>query len=124
LHRLVVVAPSLRGRWPDKAAEESNAENLLIVQDPPDLVQKYVANYEAHRAHSPVYEPATGTEGESEKRGAAADNGDAGVQFVGSRDSDVYHYPSCRDVQKIRPENLVRHKAAPAGKRLHKGCRR
>jgi phosphatidylserine/phosphatidylglycerophosphate/cardiolipin synthase-like enzyme len=104
-----------------KAAEESNAENLLIIRGQPDLVQKYVANYDAHRAHSQVYEPATGTEGAPEKRGAAGDNS-ADVKFVGSKNSDVYHYPNCADVKKIKPENLVKYKAAPEGKRLHKGC--
>lgn len=34
-----------------KAAEEKNAENLLII-DSPALAAKYVANFEAHRKHS------------------------------------------------------------------------
>lgn len=28
--------------------------------------------------------------------------------FVGSKESDVYHYPSCSAAQNIKPENLVR----------------
>jgi methylphosphotriester-DNA--protein-cysteine methyltransferase len=28
-------------------------------------------------------------------------------QFVGSKKSDKYHYPSCEWAQKIKPENLV-----------------
>lgn len=27
--------------------------------------------------------------------------------FVGSKGSDVYHYPSCYHVKQIKPENLV-----------------
>ena len=44
--------------------------------------------------------------------------------FVGSRKSQVYHFPSCRDVKSIKPENLVEYRTAPAGKRLHAGCPR
>ena len=27
--------------------------------------------------------------------------------FVGSKKSDVYHYPSCRYVKMIKPENII-----------------
>ncbi len=37
-----------------KAAEESNAENLLVIRDPA-LAQAYFANWKAHAAHSEVY---------------------------------------------------------------------
>ena len=39
-----------------KAAEDSNAENLLVLKGFPDVFKKYEANYEAHRAHSQAYE--------------------------------------------------------------------
>ncbi len=39
-----------------KAAENRNAENLLIIKNAPDLVRQYEQNYEEHRAHSRVYE--------------------------------------------------------------------
>ena len=38
-----------------KAAEESNAENLLIIQNHPDLVSAYHDNFEEHLHHSPTY---------------------------------------------------------------------
>jgi hypothetical protein len=44
------------------------------------------------------------------------------TEFVGSKNSDVYHYPTCRIVKDIKPENLVKYTTAPAGKHLHKGC--
>lgn len=106
------------------AAEESNAENLLVIRDHPDLVQKYVDNYDAHREHSTAYEPPAATEGESEKRSASDTDADGEIMFVGSKKSNVYHYPNCADVKKIKPENLVKCKTAPEGKRLHKGCPR
>jgi phosphatidylserine/phosphatidylglycerophosphate/cardiolipin synthase-like enzyme len=37
-----------------KAAEEHNAENLLVIQDPA-LAEKYAANWKAHAEHSEAY---------------------------------------------------------------------
>jgi flagellar basal body-associated protein FliL len=28
-------------------------------------------------------------------------------KYVGSKNSNIYHYPTCRAAQKIKPENLV-----------------
>jgi phosphatidylserine/phosphatidylglycerophosphate/cardiolipin synthase-like enzyme len=39
-----------------KAAELHNAENLLIIKGNKALVEKYLANYEEHKAHSVPYE--------------------------------------------------------------------
>jgi phosphatidylserine/phosphatidylglycerophosphate/cardiolipin synthase-like enzyme len=38
-----------------KAAEEHNAENLLVINDP-ELAKKYTANWQAHEQHSELYE--------------------------------------------------------------------
>jgi phosphatidylserine/phosphatidylglycerophosphate/cardiolipin synthase-like enzyme len=38
-----------------KAAEERNAENLLILSSP-ELARRYLDNWQRHRAHSPVYQ--------------------------------------------------------------------
>jgi hypothetical protein len=46
--------------------------------------------------------------------------------FVASRNSDVYHYPSCYHVQQIKPENLITFntvaEACAAGYRPCKDC--
>jgi hypothetical protein len=42
--------------------------------------------------------------------------------FVGSKNSSAYHYPTCKIVKDIKPENLVKYQTAPSGKHLHKGC--
>lgn len=42
--------------------------------------------------------------------------------FVGSRNSKKYHFPDCRAVKAIKPENLVTYSEKPEGKELHKGC--
>ncbi|MCS6861777.1 MAG: phospholipase D family protein [Abditibacteriales bacterium] len=38
-----------------KAAENRNAENLLIIKNAPDIVRQYERNYEEHKAHSHLY---------------------------------------------------------------------
>jgi len=38
-----------------KAAEESNAENLLVIHDR-TLAERYMENWEEHERHSKVYE--------------------------------------------------------------------
>ncbi len=53
-----------------KAAEENNAENLLILKGFPDLVRQYERNYERHKGHAEVYrgkgEPPVSAEGDEE----------------------------------------------------------
>jgi len=44
-----------------RAAEENNAENLLVINDP-ILARRYLENWQAHRAHSEVYQRASATE--------------------------------------------------------------
>ena len=39
-----------------KQAEKSNAENLLVIKDRPDLFNKYYANFQTHLGHSAVYD--------------------------------------------------------------------
>lgn len=38
-----------------KAAEESNAENVLIIHQTPALAEKYLSNWQLHQRHSPAY---------------------------------------------------------------------
>lgn len=38
-----------------KAAEENNAENLLVIKDDPALVAQYTANWQLHQRHSETY---------------------------------------------------------------------
>jgi phosphatidylserine/phosphatidylglycerophosphate/cardiolipin synthase-like enzyme len=39
-----------------RAAEERNAENLLVIKDNAVLVKKYIANFKTHKSHSELYE--------------------------------------------------------------------
>jgi phosphatidylserine/phosphatidylglycerophosphate/cardiolipin synthase-like enzyme len=38
-----------------KSAEESNAENLLVISDAPELAKKYSENWKTHLLHSELY---------------------------------------------------------------------
>ncbi len=38
-----------------KSAEENNAENLLVIKGNKALINRYIANFEAHKAHSEPY---------------------------------------------------------------------
>ena len=40
-----------------KAAEERNAENLLVIKDSPDLVKQYTENFNLHAMHAHAYVP-------------------------------------------------------------------
>ena len=102
-----------------RAAEESNAENLLVIRDQPRLMAKYLESFRTHRDHSEVY---TGIPKREAKADSAADGAAGDGRFVGSRNSDLYHYPDCSVVKRIKSENLVKYASAPAGKRLHAGC--
>ena len=39
-----------------KAAEEKNAENILVIRGNPDLTSKYIGNFDWHLRHSEAYE--------------------------------------------------------------------
>lgn len=39
-----------------KAAEEKNAENLLVMKGNKPLVERYIRNFEEHKGHSEVYQ--------------------------------------------------------------------
>lgn len=42
-----------------KAAEEKNAENLLVINNAPELAQTYTANWKVHRGHSELLQPSS-----------------------------------------------------------------
>ncbi len=108
-----------------KNAEESNAENLLIIRDNPDLIARYLANFTEHRRHSVPYETAAPSGPNAPGAGIAPPTPpetDRKTRFVGSRTSNVYHYPGCSAVRTISPGNLVEYSSPPAGKHLHQGC--
>lgn len=112
-----------------KNAEESNAENLLIIRSP-ELAATYTANWNAHCAHSDAY--AGRTEGYSEKHRteSAKPVVPASIPvsegFVASKNSEVFHRANCKSAAKISAKNLVpyasRDEAIRAGKKPCHEC--
>ena len=43
-------------------------------------------------------------------------------EYAWSKNASVYHYPQCKYVKNIDPQNLERGATAPANKTLHLGC--
>jgi phosphatidylserine/phosphatidylglycerophosphate/cardiolipin synthase-like enzyme len=110
-----------------KSAEESNAENVLVIRDK-GIAEKYVANWKAHLEHSEVYEPKEKGFSETVRpteqptpSGTDASNG-----YVASRNSQVFHKPACKSATKISDKNLVnyatRDEAIKAGKKPCAEC--
>jgi phosphatidylserine/phosphatidylglycerophosphate/cardiolipin synthase-like enzyme len=101
-----------------KAAEENNAENLLVIRDKA-LAAKYAANWKLHAEHSESYER---EKSYSETHREPVQDG-----FVGSAKSDVFHRTGCKSVAKIAEKNLVRYatrdEAIKAGKRPCAECK-
>ncbi len=110
------------------AAEEHNAENLLVIRSP-ELAAKYTANWQVHAAHSDPYEGKT--EGYSETHHAAAetpktDAAPVAGGYVASSRLQVFHRADCKGAAKISEENLVhyatRDEAIQADKRPCSEC--
>src|SRR5947199_1223418 len=67
-----------------KAAEEKNAENLLVIKDAPELVKAYEANLQAHAAHAHPY---------TRQASTAPPAAEADGAVHGNRHSKVYRVP-------------------------------
>ena len=110
-----------------KAAEEGNAENLLVIRSP-DLAAKYTANWHVHDAHSDPYEGKTQGYSETHRAAAETPKTDAAVAggFVASSRSQVFHRADCKSATKISEKNLVhyatRDEAIQAGKKPCAEC--
>jgi len=108
-----------------KAAEEQNAENLLVIRDRA-IAGKYTANWQAHLAHSEVYTEKERGYSETVRPPAPIAPAEVSGGFVASVNSQVFHKPGCKSAAKISPKNLVRYatrdEAIQAGKRPCAEC--
>jgi len=112
-----------------KAAEENNAENLLVIRSP-ELAAKYAANWKVHADHSDPY--AGRTEGYSQTHRAESASPVTPATtpvtegYVASRNSAVFHRADCKSVSPISARNLVRYntrdEAIAAGKKPSQDC--
>src|SRR5207248_1806343 len=123
-----------------KAAEERNAENLLVIKDAPELAQAYEANIHEHAAHSHPYQRAEAGSGQGKGLGQVASppretaagqeaqgSGIGAGEIRGNKRSKVYHLPGCPDYGKLKPANVVpfqsEEEAIKAGYRKAGNCR-
>jgi phosphatidylserine/phosphatidylglycerophosphate/cardiolipin synthase-like enzyme len=81
-----------------KAAEEKNAENLLVIKDAPELVKAYEANIQAHAAHSHPY---------TRQAATALPAAEADGAVHGNRNSKVYRVPGCKGYATMNPASVV-----------------
>jgi hypothetical protein len=86
-----------------KAAEEKNAENLLVIKDAPELATAYEANIRLHAGHAHPYQrqAATGSSGSS----PATVSGNGEVH--GNKKSKIYHLPDCPGYAGMNPTSLI-----------------
>jgi phosphatidylserine/phosphatidylglycerophosphate/cardiolipin synthase-like enzyme len=98
-----------------KAAEEHNAENLLIIHDPA-LVAHYTENWNQHLAHSQPYNGVAGQSGsqtsnheehQAEAGEVASKPSSATGVIVGNRNSHIYAWPGCRTYNKMAATNRI-----------------
>jgi phosphatidylserine/phosphatidylglycerophosphate/cardiolipin synthase-like enzyme len=85
-----------------KAAEERNAENLLVIKEAPELIKTYEANIQAHAAHSHPYTRAAAT---VPPAASSATEADGAVH--GNRNSKVYRVPGCKGYAGMNLASVV-----------------
>lgn len=122
-----------------KAAEEKNAENLLILKENPELVRLYTQNFLEHAKHSEPYarEAKTTPPEERPRREKSAaretsaspsrSSGKAGGGAIqANAKSKVYHLPGCPGFGRLKAENLTlfasEREAQRAGYRKAENC--
>jgi hypothetical protein len=106
-----------------KAAEEKNAENLLVIKDAPELVTAYEANIRAHAGHSHPYgRQASASPARAVPAAQASGNG----EVHGNKHSKIYHLPTCPGYAGMSPASRVTFsteaEAQQAGYRKAKNC--
>jgi len=106
-----------------KAAEEKNAENMLVIKDAPDLAAVYEANIRMHASHSHPYlrQAAVRSSGTP----PATVSGNEAVH--GNKKSKIYHLPNCPGYAGMNAASVVTFAteadAQQAGYRKAKNCR-
>ena len=106
-----------------KAAEEKNAENLLVIKDAPELVKAYEANIHTHAGHSHPYVRQTSV---SPAGTATATHAGRSGEIHGNKNSKVYHLPNCPGYTGMNQASRITFpteaEAQQAGYRKAKNC--
>jgi phosphatidylserine/phosphatidylglycerophosphate/cardiolipin synthase-like enzyme len=111
-----------------KAAEQKNAENLLVITDAPELAKVYEANILAHAAHSHPYQRTTAgsPQGRESAEAVASQESRGAGAIKGNPKSKIYHLPTCPGYDRLNPATVVTFtsevEARRAGYRKAKNC--
>ena len=84
-----------------KAAEERNAENLLVIENKPALMQAYRRNFDQHLRHSEVYGGLDRRENEQRKEQSPDDDTATGTVYT-TTSGTKYHRSGCRYLSKSK----------------------
>jgi phosphatidylserine/phosphatidylglycerophosphate/cardiolipin synthase-like enzyme len=105
-----------------KAAEEKNAENLLVIQDAPELVKAYEQNIRTHAAHSHP----SGRQASVSSAGIPETMTSKNDDIHSNKHSKIYHLPGCPGYAGMQPTSLVTFgseaEAQQTGYRKAKNC--
>lgn len=105
-----------------KAAEERNAENLLVIKDASELVRAYEQNIRMHAAHSHPYGRQASVP--SARTPSATTSGTSEIH--GNKQSKIYHLRACPGYTGMNPGSVVTFgseaEAQQAGYRKAKNC--
>lgn len=109
-----------------KAAESSNAENLLVLKESLDLVKAYEQNINNHAAHSHPYQAKGGTASSASRGSQEPDTSATNGQVHGNKNSKIYHLLGCPGYD-LSPKSLTTFgsegDAVKAGYRKAKNCK-
>ena len=81
-----------------RAAEDRNAENLLIIEDKPVLMRAYLDNFTQHLRHSVAYVGLGEREVESDR--SVSDDAAANITVHVTKSGKKYHRAGCRYLSK------------------------
>lgn len=103
-----------------KAAEEKNAENLLILKENAELVQRYTKNFYLHADHAVPYRREASAKAPDERRRQekrvtpeTTQQRDRSVAIIGrgkvraNPKSKVFHLPGCPGYERLNPDTML-----------------
>lgn len=107
-----------------KAAEERNAENLVVIYNAA-LAKQYGENWKIHAAHSQLVSGAHPIAAEQPIARKSSEKPAIG-QIVGNKKSHIYAWPECGNYNSMSPQNRIvfgtRTAAESAGYRAARNC--
>src|SRR5262249_37264341 len=106
-----------------KAAEEKNAENMLVMKEAPELVKEYEANIRLHAGHA---HPSGRQASAASPAVPTVQEGSHGT-IHGNTNTKIYHLPTCPGYASMNAASVVMFaheaEAQQAGFRKAKNCR-